>query len=698
MDMLQELTHFLTKSRTMKRFIQLISFSSAMLATVLTNAQANYWNLSGTYFNTVTGAVSSTPTNVTDVYPDAFAVPGLCNTYYRVAWSNVHGTPPFNELIITDISSNTTGHPFNASGDQYHLVNDGYLHQGASVAVAPLSSDGTRKIYAVGDYDAIAWTVNADGTVSGPTTVYSFSPGGGYPFDSRNPAEVSADGQYLLAASGNSIYTIELATGTLTTYPAPLTGATISGYEYVTGWSSTPRLYLSYNNTWGNPLGTGGFGYYDIGGSTFNAVTTAPSGKTMLGFGFTEIEKAKNGNLYLAYNTGSLYSATLNTAGTLYSYSSAGSWSSVSGVSITAGMNSNWAYAIQTQIDGEDYDASDYSAPLVTSATLNGTAGGGSASSAPTIFRCPNGILVLDATFSGLVYSKTINITLGTISGGAFTPTFLPVSYPISNSETQLQLNLSDVSSTIGSYVGAYKIEITTAGPCSNNSSTTYYFDVKDASALVDFMFSGIGGVAVSRLGTPALGASSLGIMNYVNTTLGTGAITSYSIDISGPSGNLGSVTSSTPMTGVYNFNAVTNGYFVSNYYSYIGSNPTFSVVYTINTEVCGKFWQSATFRIDPTKQYQRQVHIRNESGDVRLSPNPAENQFFIEWYETEESKGTATLYLTDMMGRFVAHSAWGTVTGNNRQTVDMSNLPAGIYHYQFRSGAQEKTGSLTKK
>ena len=61
---------------------------SCLLLSGLTNAMAhaNYWNIGGTYFNCTTSAVATTtPTVPTDVYADAFFIPGICDAYYRVS-------------------------------------------------------------------------------------------------------------------------------------------------------------------------------------------------------------------------------------------------------------------------------------------------------------------------------------------------------------------------------------------------------------------------------------------------------------------------------------------------------------------------------------------------------------------------------------------------------------------------------------
>jgi hypothetical protein len=472
----------------MKSFIRipLLVFSIFAGATNV-QAQANYWNIGGTYFNCNTGAVSTTPTNITDLYADAFAVPGLCNTYYRVGWVNVFGPPHGNALVISDVSADPTGHPFNGSGDQYYLISDGFAHAGASVAVAPAAPDGTRKVYATYDNLIKSWTINADGTVSAATTLYTYSSSN--PFDSRTATEVSSDGQYLLinalGSPAGAVIVFNLSTNIPTNYPTP--GGFVTGYEYVTGWSASPRIYVSYNTMWVNPSGIGGFGYYDLGNtSTFNNITAGPSGTDIRGFGFTDIEKAKNGKLYLSYNP--TLSTSISNAGTLYSYTSTGVWAAVSGISVPATGN-NWNYYLQTQIDGENYNNSYYTTPTVLTVKMNSINGGTTAATAPIIYRCPGSGVTLDATYGGVLNSKLMAITLGTISGGVFIPNPPGTSYPYSqlNSINTLSVPLTGINPTVGSYTGAIMVDARVNNPCVSGAPFIRYFNVQNASVLASY-------------------------------------------------------------------------------------------------------------------------------------------------------------------------------------------------------------------
>jgi hypothetical protein len=487
-----KIDHHILKPNSMERknILKILVCCTALLAgTTQLFAQANYWKFGSTYFNCTSGTVSGTPSNPVDLDASAFTVPGICQTYYRVNWVNIFGPPHRNALIISDISANTSGHPFNGSGDQYTLIDDGALHGGPSVAVAPLAADGSRKIYATYDNVIKSWTVSADGYITGPTTLYTYS--SGTAFDSRTLTEVSSDGNYLLIKplSGGMIL-FNLSSNTPTTYPSP-TG-TIIGYEYVTGWSVNPRIYISYNNMWFNPTGGGGFGYYDLGNtSTFNAVTSLPSGIfDPRGFGFTDIEKAKNGNLYLAHNPG--LSTSISNPGPLYSFSSAGAWAAVPSVSITSGQFSNWGYYIQVQIDGENYNTATYPAPSIISFNLNGFSGTSTPNytSTPVIYRCSAGALFsINALVSGMLRSYTISVRTGNINtsnafifdGGFYGQSVL-------SSANSFSIPLSSLGAALIADTGAIEVTFSVGNACTVSPPTvTRYFIIRNATVLAEY-------------------------------------------------------------------------------------------------------------------------------------------------------------------------------------------------------------------
>lgn len=461
--------------------VAMVTFATQLMA------QANYWNLGSTYFNCNSGTTTSTPTNPVDLDASAFIVPGACETYYRVKWISVFGPPHGNALLITDISPNTSGHPFNGSGDQYYLINDGYMHSGPSVAVAPVAANGSRKIYATYDNLIKSWTIDADGYVSGPTTLYTY---GSSIFDSRTQTEVSADGNYLLINTLSSTMVLfDLSSNTPTNYPSP--AGSITGFEYVTGWSASPRIYMSYNNMWFNPTGASGFGYYDLGNpSSFNNITTPPAGTDIRGFGFTDIEKAKNGRLYFVYNP--TLSTSISNTGTLYSLTSAGVWAAVPSVSMTYGQYSNWGYFIQTQIDGENYNLVTYPTPIISSFNLNGNTGSSTPSFAgtPKLYRCsPGAPFYINTSVSGMLRSYTITARTGTITtSNTFTPSSGYYGYSMLSSANAFNILLSSLNATLNTYAGDLEISFSVGNACTSTPITiTRYYRIADITVLANY-------------------------------------------------------------------------------------------------------------------------------------------------------------------------------------------------------------------
>lgn len=511
---------------------KLLTMAAILAINYGASAQANYWKFGSTYFNCNTGAVASAPTSTVDLDATTFAVPGLCNAYYRASWDLVLSGPHYTALRIYDVSANPYGHPFNGTGDVFSLINDGSYYSGTSVAVAPIKN-GTRKIYATYSNLIKVWTVNGDGTISGPTTLYTHA---GSDFtDSRTETEVSSDGKYLLInslGSPNSFLRLfDLTTNTLTNYAVPGTSS-IAGFEYVASWSATPRLYVSYNDCtpgFGSASGDIGFGYFNVGTpGTLNSLS-APSGTNIKGFGFSEIELAKNGNLYLAYNSSLL--TPLTTSAPLYSLTSAGVWGTVSSLSIPFGSTGNWGYALQKQIDGENYDAAAYTTPTVVAASVkvNGTTAMTSPSPlVPTVYTCIPDYLTLEADISGLMSEYELTFTKGTISGFSFiatsgVPTYTYVKTGHSGSLSGYIVSGSTPLASWGEC--DWKIDIKPKSACGSSSVQPVYIKFRYPTTVAST--TNIKGVAGST--TPLYSASPVyrcgtepWLMDYTIAGLGT--------------------------------------------------------------------------------------------------------------------------------------------------------------------------------
>lgn len=681
----------------MNSTIKTLGLGCLLLASAtVSSAQANYWNLGSGYFDCTTGAASPTPSAITDVYPDAFAVPGLCNTYYRVYWQNANlATPHFNYLTLFDVSSNPAGHPLNSlsPANQTDLINTGTTHAGNSVAVAPLSTSGDRSIFAVEDGKISQFTVYSNGTISAATTFYS----GSLQFDNNIPAEVSADGKYLICVDvSENICMFDIPTGTMTAYTVPKATNTnglahIAGFEYVDKWPSLgTRLYVSYNdpNAWPSPAG--GIGYFDLATSTFSTVPNYPPGLSDYDFGFTEIEYAKNGKLYMAERN----------AGTIYSYDNAGNWNGVATVWASRTARNGVDKYLETQIDGEDYDAAYYGAPSITGLpSISGTSSALSPMYASTAYRCPNGSLALQAPVVGLMANTTFNITPGVITGNSFLATSGTFSVSQSGTGAILLYDLGQVPQLDG-YTGALRIAINLSGPCGNGSTQVYYINIQNASATIAFDFNTPGGGTVASSPTPVVvGATSGSISNIGVSTTGMGTITNYKLEVIAPGGtSLGAQSSSTFFLNSNSFDNITGGYFTSNYSSYIGANPTFMLDYSVTTTNCGTAHKYAWFKILPGNVNARMMPISTSNETLQLSPNPASGMVQLNWSVSKEEVGQATLQLSDMLGRQVLRQQWTEQSGTNQQFFDIHALADGVYMYSFQNGSTATTGRLIKK
>lgn len=682
----------------MNSTIKTLGLGCLLLASAtISSAQANYWNLGSGYFDCTSGAASPTPSAITDVYPDAFAVPGLCNTYYRVYWQNANlATPHFNYLTLFDVSSNPAGHPLNSlwPANQTDLINTGTTHAGNSVAVAPLSTSGDRSIFAVEDGKITQFTVYSNGTVSTATTFYS----GSLQFDNNIPAEVSADGKYLICVDGSeNICMFDIPTGSMTAYIVPpavnTTGlAHIAGFEYDDKWPSLgTRLYVSYNdhNAWPSPAG--GIGYFDLATSTFATVPNYPSGLSDYDFGFTEIEYAKNGKLYMAERN----------AGTIYSYDNAGNWNGVATVWASRTARNGVDKYLETQIDGEDYDAAYYGAPSITGLpSISGTSSALSPMYASTAYRCPNGSLVLQAPVVGLMANTTFNITPGVITGNSFLATSGTFSVSQSGTGAILLYDLGQVPQLDG-YTGALRIAINLSGPCGNGSTQVYYIKIQNTTVSLDFDFIPHSGIPIPSSATPAVVGATTGALTNISTiTSGVGTITSYNIEVLAPGGAvLGSHSSTTPyslLNPAPTFDNITSGFFTGNYASIVAGNTTFGVDYSIVSTNCGTHHHYGWFQIDPGAVSYRFLPNAVHTAALSLSPNPTTDHILLQWMAS--GQGTATLELRDITGRLVKSQSWDESIGDNKQTLNLSAIPSGMYYYQFHCSGQSGSGKLIKQ
>jgi hypothetical protein len=700
-----------------------IAAALLLLGATAAQAQDSYWPLAGNkIYNTQTGAVTPTAQALDpfggfgfdggypvifnankellftggsyafsfSVGPNAqhvFAIPNKCRQYVAFSIGDV-GTPHGHYLNISHIDATAVTNDISTTGLPAISTETVFSEASAiwyGAAAGKLNPDGSRCLYHLNMPASPAY-------IGSQLTRYTFDPNGN--LKSSTP-EVVADhlptGRYLhIAGDGSSLAYFD-ENGQLVTYDTLTHAATTYAYfavrtTYPTVIPTCEFAIESGVRRWFVGSDTQ-MGYVTEGTATsYYQLSTDTGTNSSLALG-------RDGHLYFAYNKSGVTAG----AGQLYWIKTDGSFApkKVTGATIAttiSGTAYTPSYTFGNQVAGEDINSAT-AAPAINSVAMSGTGGEAIPAAAPTQYRCPGETEILQASLGGFIISKKIEVRLGTLSGGSFIASSPTYPYVINDRNTSIAIPLNDIAAAVAAHSGACEVKIYAYGPC-DTVFTTRYFNVINASVLLDFMFNAPGGTTVSSSGISTLGASSAGILNYTNTVSGTGVITSYTITIYDPAGSiLGTVTSTSPLTGVQIFNAITSGYFTTNYSSYIGSNPTFSVKYEINTANCGAFSKTAFFKINSSMPWMRQTKTT-----LKISPNPVENRFMIQWYEPEASAAKATLLMTDMMGKVLLRQEWLAIIGNNSQTVDMANLPAGMYYYQFESGRQIKNGTLLKK
>lgn len=455
----------------------------------------------------------------TGSYNNVFAIPGKCKRYYSVTWEGVWGPPHGNKLVLREIDASDPNNLVEVNA--IDLINDGYMHAGAGVVVSAQTSDGSHKIYASSDTYIKCWTVYTNGVVSGPVNVINM----GQEADIRLPLELTPDGNTLFYQSlSHNLMKLNVNTG-VATLMYSFGGLIVSGMEYV---PANNRLYVSYH-TW-NGSAVGGFGYINVASPAgiTNALGSYP---VPYAFGFTEIERARNGKLYFAYNPNYAPNVngyyTVSSAGTLFSLDPAtGTLAQVSigstPVSVTT-YEGNWGYAIQNQIDGENYNASTtYTAPYANF-NINGKAPV-LVTDVPDVYLCNGGSVILNATVGNSNYGAySIFVEKGSVTYSPtwpYMPTFTSAGGgqgwgPVTSSATSLpNINLSSIFwSYLPGYYDYIRVTFTVYGGC-NSTTTTYLFRLRSVNALVDYLMIGPMDPNTSTSVCNTLGPANVGLQN----------------------------------------------------------------------------------------------------------------------------------------------------------------------------------------
>lgn len=533
-----------------------------------------------------------------------FAVPGLCNQYWEVSWKYVWGPPHSLKLSIVKYNGENPEHleyieEEDITPDLVDIPEGTCGTTGSwDVAVSRLANDGSRTIYAVFGSGLVSWTIGASGSVSYNGLLATLP----YAINHQVRMEVTSDGRHVLmnpcGYQGVMIYDLYPVHGAPNVRLIAV-GKNIAGYEYVPAsiTGSNKRLYVSSHNTT-SPF-AGGITYYDF--NTGSGPTVPFTYGSQQVFGFTEIELAKNGSLYFAFNP-TFGSGNVSSAGDLYYFdpslsSSASPTKAGSGGEVSTYYN--WGYYIQRQIDGENYDVTDYAMPQ-PQFDINGKIQP-NPFNVNDIWYCSNK-LNLNTTITGYHTYYTVKVDTGTITTGMFgikSFSQLGSSFPlltINNSKIHDTLDLVAYMSRLGKYNGSIRVTVTAYG-C-NTDTNIQLFNVKNpisglmlAVAANPCNNGKVNGIRVDQLpiadqvftSTPCMngwvGAQTGGVTNPAFAGTGTVTNVTQTIDDVDPNtgafiANIGTLSSSNIPNSITYFSAIvyaTNpGYFITNYMSAI--------------------------------------------------------------------------------------------------------------------------------
>ena len=99
----------------------------------------------------------------------------------------------------------------------------------------------------------------------------------------------------------------------------------------------------------------------------------------------------------------------------------------------------------------------------------------------------------------------------------------------------------------------------------------------------------------------------------------------------------------------------------------------------------------------DGSASYSNEIAVARDVGGVQLHapyPNPARQQVTVRYAVPERRDVTARLY--DALGRVVRTVADEKVKGRSEQTIDVSQLPSGVYFLRLSAGEATRVQKLT--
>jgi hypothetical protein len=96
-----------------------------------------------------------------------------------------------------------------------------------------------------------------------------------------------------------------------------------------------------------------------------------------------------------------------------------------------------------------------------------------------------------------------------------------------------------------------------------------------------------------------------------------------------------------------------------------------------------------------PEEEVQAMKAKKDNTTTLKAFPNPVDKQLQIEFTATEE--GQTNISVTDVLGRQMSAQTVQTAKGVNGITVDMANVPRGVYVLTLRNGKSQVVQRITK-
>ncbi|WP_162902977.1 T9SS type A sorting domain-containing protein [Taibaiella koreensis] len=680
-------------------------------------------------------------------YRNVFPIPGLCKKFYAVEWYLNH-FPANSRLVLRKLDA--TNPAAVVETDSVDLFSEQSDDQHSNtVAIAPLRTDGTRLVYF---YDAKnnalkSVTISATGGI-GAVQHLRYITLGATVFETYNQMEVSPNGKYVIFSDRfGKVWSVDVFTAG---YPVaeltagiPIgTGRHIHGYEYVPMTNSPDRVYISWH---GSGPTAGGVDYVEISNpatpiSLFSTITL-PVTTSQLSWGYTEIERGRDGQLYLATNPNTGLGDNSMTTGPLYVVNITNSTIQPAKINNTtqvyintfsngAGLGTGFGYKIQAQIDGESFSRYNSLSP---SYTLNGISQS-SPSIIPQVVLCDNTPLTLHFNTGGYITSAGITLQKGTVNGNTFTAVGLPIAVqgnPLGAPAMEGDVNVGSLFG-LGSYTGGVRFTLTFTNSCGTTATITQTFDIARVGLVVDFKLQGpsgcpalnrvtsIGQLANSNPYTqPAtsvfckdgwLGALSAGIQQASYVITGNLTIQDYTLSVQqvDNAGNaigapIATATQTTPFNN-YLFNSLNPSLWFYLNYNTIKNNAYFKVTLAANTTPCGIIERYSYFRIidgNAPGNTWRSTASNPFTGDadatdIQVFPNPATEQIHFSW-QAGNAENDARIQLTDVLGKTVLQQSQVQQQGSNEAILDVSRLAPGMYYYQLESGGMVYKGKISR-